>query len=224
MAKPTPQGKAADRSKSDKVKSELLRRGWKFAEFSRRVGLSPEYLTNILCGNTPRKSAHLRIEDALLLPIWSTPEEFAARQNSQEKRQRYASALKERTCYDLAALDNHLAEFQKIIDGLGLTIVCAQFGAGPENPFWKSGDTSEPFQKELSGARAGAMFDSSQMLSGNYFCFWHTSDLAATLRVIKSCFEARGLLNHARLFYIESESGWRIVWPEAGLLIDTKSP
>jgi hypothetical protein len=136
----------------------------------------------------------------------------------------YKAQLFNRACGALAAMDNWGTEFQTLCETLGVSIVVCQFDGSPKSPFWNATDTGAPFDAELREIRVGQV-DSVQMLEGSYFVFFHCTELARALHVIKSCVQARGLLEHTRIFHIEAESGWRVYWPEseAGELIDTKS-
>lgn len=80
----TTQPKAVNKiSPGQAVRIELIRRGWKTAGLARRIGYGSGSLSNILSGNIVRPAAQCRIEDVLEMPFWSTPEEFAARQQNK---------------------------------------------------------------------------------------------------------------------------------------------
>lgn len=215
----TLQHKVVSNSPAQRVAVELIRRGWKRADLAKVVGVTPKILTNVLCGNKPGKAMWLKIEEVLCLPLVSTSEEIIARLDTPEKLKAYERALLERFGGQVASSENFGQELQQITAALGLTIVVVQFDGSPNSPFWKSGDTAEPFAEEIAKARAG-QFDDAKMLEGSWFCFYHVSDLAKALTVLKKGIEQRGLLDHARIFYIEAEtSGWRMVWPATGELV-----
>lgn len=65
-----------------KVRIEMVKRGWKTGELAKRIGYKTDSLTNLLCGNMTSHAAQCRIEDVLEMPFWSTPEEFGARQRA----------------------------------------------------------------------------------------------------------------------------------------------
>jgi lambda repressor-like predicted transcriptional regulator len=79
MVKPTQQDIAVNKKAAAKVRIALIERNWKVADLAQATGLKSETVTNVLCG-LRRLSARIAIEDALGIAAWSTPEEFAARQ------------------------------------------------------------------------------------------------------------------------------------------------
>ena len=187
---------------------------------AKAVGLSSGALRNVLCGNKPGIDAKRRIEDFLGRPFWSSADEFAARQDTEAKRRHCLSAVQGMMASTWAASENFGTELQSILGPLHIDIVVVQFDGAPQSPFWKCTGTAEPFVRELEEAKSGAMFDSSMMLDGSYFCFYHTTNLGKTLRVLKSGLEALELLDRSRIFHVEKEAGWRMYWPATGELLE----
>jgi hypothetical protein len=128
-------------------------------------------------------------------------------------------AVLQKLSADFAALEHHTAELQRILEQLGLQIICVQFDGAPSSPFWSQSDADSPLDSDLLREHAG-VFDSGAMAGGSWFAFFHVPDLGRGLRVIKQALESRKLLNHARIFHIETESnGWRIYWPATAELL-----
>ena len=214
-----PPYKRVNKSPAQAVAVELINRGGSKAYLAGLIGVSKRTLDNILCGCNPGKDAWKRIEWALLMPIVSTQEEFWSRLETPEKLKAYKVAICERAAGQIAGQENCGKVLQQITAKLGLTIVVAQFNASPGSPVWSIPNAGEPFAEEMRAAHAG-LFDSVLMTEGGYFAFYHASDLAKALAVLKRCLEEHSLLNHARIFYIEAESaGWRTVWPATGELV-----
>lgn len=71
-----------------RVRIEMIRQGIKTGELAKKIGYKTDSLTNLLCGNMKSHAAQCRIEDVLGMPFWSTPEEFFARQQTANKRER----------------------------------------------------------------------------------------------------------------------------------------
>ena len=76
---------AVDISPEQKVRIELVRRGWKTAGLAGRIGLASKTVTNVLSGKR-HLSARRAIEDIFEKPFWNTPQEFAARQRRAAKQ------------------------------------------------------------------------------------------------------------------------------------------
>lgn len=217
--KRTFQSVAVNKAGAQRVRAELNRIRKDVPWLAGQLGLRSGTVSNVISGCNRGESTKQKIELVLNLPAWSSAEEFIARLDTPQKVQAYKRAIFERAGGQIAAQENFGKELQEITAKLGLTIVICQFDGSHDSPFWNSGDTGEPFRLELSQARAGE-FDSAKMIDGSYFCFYHVSDLAKALSVLKCGIESRGLLDHARIFYIEAESsGWRMVWPATGELI-----
>jgi hypothetical protein len=201
-------------SPQQRVRVEMVKRGLKTGALATAIGYKTDSLTNLLNGNMTSHAAQCRIEDYLGMPFWSTPDEFAARQ-CEGKIKGLLRELTTRWGGQAAAMDNLAREYQALTAKLGINMVVLVLDGAPDSPVWKSADNDEPFHVELAAARAGT-FDSSRMFDGCYVCFYYASQsqFAPTLTVLKKGIETRGLLDHARLFYIESESGtWVQVWP-----------
>ena len=62
------------------VRSQLLGRGLSRREFARQLGCNADVLTNVISGCETSRRLRFRIEDKLGTAIWSSAEEFAARQ------------------------------------------------------------------------------------------------------------------------------------------------
>jgi len=62
------------------VRSQLLGRGLFSREFARQLGCNADVLTNVISGCETSRRLRFRIEDKLGTAIWSSAEEFAARQ------------------------------------------------------------------------------------------------------------------------------------------------
>jgi hypothetical protein len=119
---------------------------------------------------------------------------------------------------DFAALQNHSAELQNCLEKLGLQIVVVQFSGAGDSPVWNQPDVEGLLSAEIEASHAGS-HDSSYMAGGQLWAFYHVSDLAKGLRAVKQALESRGLLDHARIFHIETEAGWRLYWPNSGELV-----
>ena len=119
---------------------------------------------------------------------------------------------------DFAAIQNHSEELQAILGKLGLEIVVVQFAGGHDSPVWNQPDVEGLLSAEIESSHAGS-HDSSYMAGGSLWAFYHVSDLAKGLRAVKQALESRGLLDHARIFHIETEAGWRLYWPNSGELV-----
>ncbi len=217
MAKPL----TSDQQAANVVRAELLRRGWKTADLAGRIGVSADSATNIIIGNQESASGRKRIEDCLGTAIWSSTEEFFARQNSAEQLHNYESALQQRLTASFAAQQNLSSEFQQLCEKVGVNIILVQFDGDLKSPVWGGADVAKSFEEELDRDNAGSL-DSVMMLEKSYFCFYHTRKLGKALSIIKGGIEKMGLLEHARIFAIEAESGWRVYWPATGELFPLK--
>ena len=71
-----------------RVKIEMIRRGWKTGTLAKKIGYKTDSLTNLLCGNMTSHAAQCRIEDVLGMPFWSSEEEFATRQAHKPTKQK----------------------------------------------------------------------------------------------------------------------------------------
>jgi hypothetical protein len=121
---------------------------------------------------------------------------------------------KERTA-DLAAIQNHLEEYQAILEKLGLQILVLRFDGDAASPVWKEPALGESLGAELDACGAGS-FDSSHLAFGSFFCYFHVAHLAKSLGALKNSLQSRGLLDNVRIFHIEIESGWREYFPATG--------
>lgn len=207
------------------VRSELLRREMKLSDLAKHVGLTPKSCTNTICGNNISDPARHRIENFLGLPIWSTSEEFAARQNSPEQKECYIAALQARLASTSAAQFNFGTDLQKIAEQMGITIIALQLDGDKDkaNPVWNQPDLKAIFREELLNERCGS-WESAMTLDGCIWNFYHvaTKTYAKAVRVIVKALNERGLQDRARVFLCEPESGWTQYHPPTGWHISTK--
>jgi len=55
---------------SQAIRQELARRGLRMGDLARQIGLNPEYVTNIVCGNSTSRRGRKLIEEALGIVAW----------------------------------------------------------------------------------------------------------------------------------------------------------
>ncbi len=202
------------------VRCEMIRQGLKTGDLAKKIGYKSDSLTNLLCGNMTSRAAQIRIEDVLGIAAWSTPEEFAARQNSQlnqMKKPRFLVSEAEsgapiKTVFD-AADDNSEHVWALTISKLGFVIVAVQVRADWSNP--GELEIGETIGADLSGAALGH-FDSTQALPKlRHFFYCDVTRLADALSFIKSALDKRGILSRAAIAHYDvNEALWRGFYPE----------
>ena len=186
---------------------------------AKSLGVTRGYLWNILTGRM--KSARLSQKYKILKGSQAGARQVMQDGHDAGWRDFYARekpALLQKLSADFAALQNHSTELQTILEKLGIQIVAVQFSGDQTSPLWNQPDVGEPLSSDIAQSGAGS-FDSASMVGGSWWCFYHVTNLARGLRAIKKALEDRNLLEHARIFHIESEAGWRIYWPAIGKLI-----
>ena len=67
-----------------RIRTELIRRGWRVCDMAKQIGLSPDYVTNIICGSSCSRQARDKIENLLGIAVWSGAEEFRSRQPNRK--------------------------------------------------------------------------------------------------------------------------------------------
>jgi hypothetical protein len=72
---------------------EMLKRAISRSDLAARVKVSPKVLSNVVCGSGRSPGIRRRIEEALGIPVWSTPEEFHARASTQRSERRTRKAI-----------------------------------------------------------------------------------------------------------------------------------
>ena len=63
--------KSLSRLRAAAVRAEMSRRGLKVGGLALRIGVDPEYLTNVICGNGKSPRVRGLIEQALSIVVWS---------------------------------------------------------------------------------------------------------------------------------------------------------
>lgn len=66
-----------------KLESAMARKGViRFSDLAHEIGVKPQTIRKMACGYRVGRPTERRIEDFLNTPIWSTPDEFAARRQA----------------------------------------------------------------------------------------------------------------------------------------------
>jgi len=80
MVKNQPLRRPRQTPESLALKVEMIKRGLSAEQLAARAGTTANVVRNVLSGRNRCRPGLRRIEDALQLPLWSTLEEFRARQ------------------------------------------------------------------------------------------------------------------------------------------------
>jgi len=94
------------------------------------------------------------------------------------------------------------------LESEGLDVVLVRFATEPKEPICFHPQIGEALGCELAEANAGRL-DSALVNEGGLFCFFHVTDLAKALAVLKRQVQVRSLLPVAHLMHRETSIAWR---------------
>jgi hypothetical protein len=123
---------------------------------------------------------------------------------------------------ELAAAENLQPFFFATLAKLGLEVVIVRFKAGQSSPIWQYPEIERDLEKELQSAHAG-QFDSEFYTPGARWFFYHVSDLAKAMQVLKATIESLGLLEITTLLHAETAQELRVWYPSTAELVNTEA-
>jgi len=94
------------------------------------------------------------------------------------------------------------------LESEGLDVVVVRFATEPKEPVCFHPRIGEALGCELAAANVGRL-DSALVNEGGLFCFFHVTDLAKALAVLKRQVQVRSLLPIAHLMHRETSIAWR---------------
>jgi len=123
---------------------------------------------------------------------------------------------------ELAAAENLSPFLFNTLSTLGLEVVIVLFKAGQGSPIWDHPGIERNLERELQSAGAG-QFDSEFYTNGARWLFYHVSDLAKAMQLLKTNLEARGLLEITTLLHAESAHELRVWYPATAELVNAQA-
>jgi hypothetical protein len=123
---------------------------------------------------------------------------------------------------DLAAAENLSPFFFNTLATLGLEVLIVRFQAGHSSPVWHHPEIEKDLGQELQCAHAGQL-DSEFYTNGARWFFYHVSDLAKAMQVLKAALEARGLLEITTLLHAETAQELRVWYPATAELVNAEA-
>lgn len=123
---------------------------------------------------------------------------------------------------ELAAAENLSPFLFNTLSTLGLEVVIVLFKAGQGSPIWDHPGIERNLERELQSAGAG-QFDSEFYTNDAWWLFYHVSDLAKAMQLLKTNLEARGLLEITTLLHAESAHELRVWYPATAELVNAQA-
>lgn len=120
---------------------------------------------------------------------------------------------------ELAAAENLSPFLFNTLSTLGLEVVVVRFKAGQGSPIWDHPGIERNLERELQSAGAG-QFDSEFYTNDAWWLFYHVSDLAKAMQLLKTSLEARGLLGITTILHAESAHELRVWYPATAELVN----
>jgi hypothetical protein len=110
---------------------------------------------------------------------------------------------------ELANGENFSPEFLLILGMLGFEVLIVRFQALGDSPIWQHAGLELELEKELRADRLCVDFNSAFSYPAERYFFFHVNDLGKAMAQIASALEARGLLEIATLFHVETSNELR---------------
>ena len=117
-----------------------------------------------------------------------------------------------------AAADNLTPEFFRILTVLGLELVAVRLVASGSG-FNVPTAVADELGNELAKIGAGQL-DSSAYAPGEWWIFFHASDLAKAIETLKTSLAARGLLKISTILHAESAQNFCVWYPPTAAAIE----